>query len=67
MTQIIVITTEGDGNIGVTAAGGVTPDQAIAYLKAAQAYYEQQRFEAAVQAELQRQKEAEKDETVGET
>ena len=50
MTQIIVIVTEGDGEIGVSAAGNILLDQAVAYCEAAARHFQ----ELSIEAEIQR-------------
>jgi len=50
VTQIIVIVTEGDGEIGVSAAGNILLDQAVAYCEAAARHFQ----ELSIEAEIQR-------------
>ena len=50
MTQIVVITAEGDGKIVVSAAGNILLDQAVAYCEAAARHFR----ELSIEAEIQR-------------
>ena len=49
MTQIVVITAEGDGKIVVSAAGNILLDQAVAYCEAAARHFQEHSIEAEIQ------------------